>query len=200
MKILALSDLHGDKEKTEKAVEKARKENVDAIIISGDLTIFGKTVPGLLKPLNDLGKPILIIPGNHDSPELIKFLAQIYENVHDLNGYYMIIKNVGFYGHAGTSLGQWGLSDETITEILTKAHEPISQLEKKIMIVHEPPHRTKQDWIGFHIGNKGVKQAIKKTKPQIVIHGHVHETFEKTDYLEKTKLINAGPNGVIITI
>ena len=199
-KILALSDIHGDMERIEIAVKKAKTENADVIIISGDLTMAGQEIPGLLKPLNELGKPILIIPGNHDTPELTKFLSYVYNNIHNLNGYYFVHDGIGFFGCAGTGLGYFGLRDETILQTLEKSNEKISELEKRVMIVHEPPYKTKLDWIGFHAGNKGVREAIQKLKPTIVVHGHIHETFGMTDKLNGTEIINAGHDGCIIEL
>ena len=37
-KILAAGDLHGDPKVTKKLAEKAKKENVDLIVLAGDLT------------------------------------------------------------------------------------------------------------------------------------------------------------------
>ena len=100
MKIFHLSDLHIGKQlngyglgENQKAVlyqiaEAAREEKPDAILICGD--IYDRTAPsgeafGIFNDfLENLGSirpqiPVLIIAGNHDSPERLKFAASFLE-------------------------------------------------------------------------------------------------------------------------
>ena len=43
LKILAVGDIHGDTGLVKKLAEKAEKENVDLVIIAGDLTFIEKS-------------------------------------------------------------------------------------------------------------------------------------------------------------
>lgn len=69
-----------------KAVEKCIKENVDFILIAGDLfnTSFPrldnlKTVVGKFKQLKDLGIPVYIVPGSHDYSPSGKTILDVLE-------------------------------------------------------------------------------------------------------------------------
>ena len=48
-RILAAGDIHGDSKLTRKLAEKAEKENVDLVILTGDLTGWTET-KNLIKP------------------------------------------------------------------------------------------------------------------------------------------------------
>lgn len=98
MKLLHLSDLHIGKRLHEaslledqkyildRIVEIVRREAPDAVLIAGD--VYDRTVPpaeavGLLDEflvkLTGTGAPVLLISGNHDSPERLSFGARLLE-------------------------------------------------------------------------------------------------------------------------
>ena len=49
LRILAAGDIHGDSKFTKKLAEKAEKENVDLVILTGDITGWTET-KDLIKP------------------------------------------------------------------------------------------------------------------------------------------------------
>lgn len=70
----------------EQIVEYIRKNDVDAVVIAGD--VYDRSAPsvqavnlldGFLTLLSQLGKPVLLIAGNHDSPERLSFLSPLLE-------------------------------------------------------------------------------------------------------------------------
>ena len=96
MKFLHLSDLHIGKKLNEyplyedqrfvlnQAISLAKEQNVDAIVIAGDVYDSGAPTAEamdfydwLLASLHELGKPILIISGNHDSAERLHVASTI---------------------------------------------------------------------------------------------------------------------------
>ena len=44
------------------------------------------------------------------------------------------------------------------------------------------------------------EKAIKQFKPDILLHGHIHEASGFEEYIGKTKVINVGREGKIIEI
>jgi len=200
VKILAASDLHGDAQLSERLAKKALDNNVELVIIAGDLTIGDMPSPGLIAPFQMAGLKVLIIPGNHDSFNTLYDITLLYDKVKSLHANNHVHGEIGFFGSHGTQLGFIGSSNSEIEDILTKSHSDISGLKKRVMVVHEPPHGTKLDNIGFSIGNKGVRNAVEKLRPDLVICGHVHETFGLSDYMGPSKIINAGREGVIIDL
>ena len=55
MKILALSDVHGDKEFIKKMAEKGAQEKVDLVLLAGDIKGFDGSVDGLVGPFRAKG-------------------------------------------------------------------------------------------------------------------------------------------------
>jgi Icc-related predicted phosphoesterase len=45
-----------------------------------------------------------------------------------------------------------------------------------------------------------MRKFVDKIKPILVVCGHLHENFNVTDEIKKTKLINPGKEGKILTI
>ena len=69
------------------------------------------------------------------------------------------------------------------------------------MVTHVHPSGTKMEKFTsiFH-GSEGVRKAIKKFKPDILLCSHVHEAEGIEEKVGKTKVINVGKKGKIIDI
>ena len=77
MKIFAVSDVHGDSRQMQKLAKRARDEKVDLVVFCGDIIGLVET-RNLISPFAELKKPILLVPGNWDSPSAVDALAKIY--------------------------------------------------------------------------------------------------------------------------
>ncbi|MBR9678804.1 MAG: hypothetical protein GON13_00870 [Nanoarchaeota archaeon] len=201
MKVLAASDIHGDLNLIKDLVRKAIDNNVDAVILCGDITMFGMEVKGLIKPFKNANLKVLAIPGNHESFALVDFFSQFYgPNFFNLeNGVYKS-KGVGFFGSSGTRMGVSGESEKNIEDVLLEKGKDVESLAKRVMVVHEPPYNTKLDNIGFSAGSIGVRKAIEKLQPDLCLCGHMHETFGLEDSINKTRVINVGREGIILDL
>jgi Icc-related predicted phosphoesterase len=82
---------------------------------------------------------------------------------------------------------------------LKQAHEKIKNLKKKVMITHEPPLGSKIELLGFP-GSEGVRKAIDKFKPDILICGHIHEGGGLIEQIGKTKVMNVSRTPTIFEI
>ncbi len=203
MKILAASDVHADQKAMKDLAKKAKKENVDLIILAGDLSIFGTGLDGLLKPLAESNKKVAIIPGNHESEADVFMLKRRYPDViYDLHNYAFKIGEIGFFGCGLANIGPNELPEEEISRRIQQSFDYIKSSKKKIMVVHTPPYKTKLDVIGknMNVGSTAVREMIEKLKPDKCICGHIHETFNLEDKLGDTTVINAGPKGKVIEI
>ena len=198
MKILAASDIHGDSKQIKKLAEKAEKENVDLVVLCGDIMGFVET-KDIIKPFKDKDKRVIIIPGNWDSFATTDFLANIY-GVKNIHGYSVQYQNIGFFG-AGGALGPGPglITDKELSETLEKAHSGLKGIEKKIMVTHMHPSQSKSEFSGIP-GSKAITSAIKKFKPDILLHGHIHEGAGIEEKIGNTRVFNVGKNGRIIEI
>ncbi len=199
-KILAISDIHGDSSLAKKLAKKAKQENVDLVILAGDITFLNQPIKNVIAPFSKLKKEILLIPGNHDTLPTINSLTEIYAGTKNLHGYSLMKNGVGIFG-AGyeSNVGPFWVEDEEIFRTLQKAHNKIKKAKKKIMVTHAPPSGGKVEFLGFK-GSKAVEKAIKKFKPDIAISGHIHEAGGIIEYLHGVKSINVARNAAIFEI
>lgn len=195
-KILAASDVHGDITATKKLATKAEKENVDLVVLAGDLSGWVET-EGILKPFIDKDKKVIFVPGNHDSSEMAGFLTKLYgaKNVGD---HYVRYEDVGIFG-IGSPDGALSLNEDQAFKKLKKDFSKIKDLEKKIMISHLNPAGTKTEFSGIG-GSIGVRRAIDEFQPDLFLSGHIHEAEGLHEKIGKTKVISLGKKGEIIEI
>ena len=199
-KILAIGDIHGDTGLVKKMAKKAKKENVDLIIVAGDLTWLDQSTKNLIGPLIRDDMPILLIPGNHETIPTINFIKEMYPTVKNLHGKHFQRKNIGFFGAGyATNAGPFWIKENKIFGLLKKAHSKIKNLDKKIMITHMHPKDSKNEFSGFS-GSTAVKRAIKEFQPDIAICSHIHEASGLEERIGKTRIINVSRKPKIIKL
>lgn len=203
LKILATGDFHGDSSVATALAEKAEKNNVDLVIICGDLAHAEGPTINLIKPFVKKGKKVLLIPGNHDDFANINFLAEFY-NIKNLHGYSVKYKNVGIFGCGGSpNVGPTlPISEQEIFDLLKKGHKKISYLDKKIMVTHMHPEGSLSEKLPHPVikPSKAVRKAIDTLQPDILFCCHVHEAEGIEEIIGKTRVINVGPKGKILEI
>ncbi len=200
MKILAAGDIHGDTGQANKLADRAEKENVDLVILCGDLTFAEQSTEGIVGPFVKKGKKVILIPGNHETIATADFLAELYD-VTNLHGYSIKCGDIGLFGCGGANIGLFQLSESEIFNALKKGFENIKNYKKKIMVTHVHPSETVMEkFTQFFPGSKGVKKAIDEFQPDILLCSHVHEAAGIEEKVGKTKVINVGKAGKIIEI
>ena len=197
-KILAASDIHGESKVAKKLANKAEKENVDLVVLCGDIVGFTET-NNIIKPFKDKNKKVLIVPGNWDSFATADFLAEVY-GVRNIHGYSVKYENIGFFGAGGAEgPGPSRVSEKELMQTLKKAHLGLKGIEKKVMITHMHPKGSISELSGIE-GSRAITNAIKEFQPNILIHGHIHEAEGLEHFIGKTRVINVGKDGTIIEI
>ncbi|HJO14864.1 MAG TPA: metallophosphoesterase family protein [Candidatus Pacearchaeota archaeon] len=195
-KILAASDIHGDADATKKLAAKAKKEDVDLVVLAGDLSGFVET-EGILKPFMDNDQKVVFVPGNWDSSVTADVLTKMY-GVKNVGRHYVKYGDVGVFG-VGSPDGQLDLNEEKAFNKLKKDFGKIKDLEKKIMVSHIHAAGTKSEFSGIP-GSTGVRKAIEEFQPDIFLSGHIHEAEGLKDQVGKTKVFSVGEKGKIIEI
>lgn len=202
MKILAFTDVHAYLPSISKILAKAKKEKPDLMVCAGDFTWFGNGLD-VIKKLN-IGIPLLVIPGNHEVPEEIDFLARKFPFIKNIHMKHFLFRGYFFLGCGGGGFTQHHAEFEQGEQKFAKA---INQLKiqdhptKIILVTHQPPYNTKTDKIfGESAGSKSIRKFIEKYQPALCITGHLHENFGKKDKIKDTLIINPGPDGMILDI
>jgi uncharacterized protein len=195
-KILAASDFHGDSKITKKLAEQAKKENVDLVVLAGDITGIVET-DNIIKPFLDKGKRVVFVPGNWDSSETSAFLSNLY-GVKNIGEHYVKYGDIGIFG-IGSPDWQMSLNEKKTFEKLKKDFDKIKNLEKKIMVSHLHAAKTKSEFSGIK-GSSALRKAIEEFQPDIFLSGHIHEAEGLSEKIGKTRVYNIGKKGKIIEI
>jgi len=200
MKILASGDIHGDTRLAEKLAEKAEKENVDLVVLCGDLTYAEMSTDGIVGPFVKRGKKVILIPGNHETLATADFLAELY-GATNLHGYSIKVGDVGLFGCGGANIGIFQMPEKEMFDVLKKGNDKIKDMKTKIMVTHvHPSGSTIEKFTQIFPGSTGIRKAVDELKPDILLCSHVHEAEGIEEKIGKTRVINVGKKGKIIEI
>ncbi|WP_297536198.1 metallophosphoesterase [Thermococcus sp.] len=192
MRIVAITDIHGNIREAEKMAEIFRNANFDVLLIAGDITNFSnrRVAEMVLRPLLSLDIPVFAVHGNcdgRDVPELLDELGiWLHDRRRELNG-------VGFIGIGGSNITPfntiWELTEDEIQEILMRNYRP-----GDVILSHVPPKDTKADRVhsGLHVGSSALREFIEENRPPLVVTGHIHEA-RSVDRVGETVIVNPGP-------
>lgn len=194
MRILCISDLHGDFETLKKIVDITG--DIDAIVVAGDFTNFSSARVALqmIEELKSRVQSLFIVPGNCEISET----SDLYENLGiSLHGFGRVIGDVGFFGVGGSNTTPFNTpleyEEEEIREMLERGFGFVKDSKVKILISHPPPFETvDRTSSGVHAGSRAVKDFLNENKVDIVLCGHIHEAKGRFD-LKQTKIVNTGP-------
>jgi uncharacterized protein len=195
LKIIHLTDIHGADFLINKIASEL--ENADLIIISGDITHFGKAkeASNIIGKILSYNKNIFAVSENCDFPEVEKYLI---DNNLELNRIVRKFDRITFYGLSG-SLPCPGKTpfEYTEKEVNMWLSELSGQLEKvgmQIFVPHQPPFNTINDQVdeNNHVGSKEIRQFIEGQSPDLCLTGHIHEGIG-IDSINNCKIVNPGP-------
>ena len=197
MKFLTFTDLHEDKDALLSLLKRAKQEDIEFLVTAGDLTVFGKSLRYVLKNLNDLGKKVYLIPGNHESDTMLNNVLSDYPFCINFNSKAISLGNYVLLGFGG---GGFSVEDAEFRKISRNWYSQY-QDNKTILVTHGPPFGTKVDILeGKNVGNRDFRKFIDRIKPKLVICGHLHEAAGKVDQIGDTKIINPGWDGMVVEL
>ena len=202
LKILAFSDMHGSEKHLKALAAKAKK--ADVIVCAGDFTVFENNILRIMRKLDAIGKPVILVNGNHEDPMLVSEICRKLKNIRFVHrGIHRESKypDYAFAGHGGEG---FDLVSEDFERFVKRASPQLLRLKKEgrkiIFVTHQPPHNTKLDFIWDHDGSKSYTKFIKRFQPVVAICGHLHETQGMRDKIGKTVIINPGPKGKLVVV
>ena len=171
MKIMCISDIHGNIECLNKAIERYREENAEKLIILGDFSsyYFSSSDFEVAEKLNNMAGSIIAIKGNCDSSqadELFNFSLGYLKTV-DINGIKITLTHGHIYNRNNLP--------ENCGEIFLSGHTHIGNIETingKIIAnpgsISKPRGGTKKSYITIDQNNIELKtldgEIIKKLK------------------------------------
>ncbi|MBN2458904.1 metallophosphoesterase [Candidatus Woesearchaeota archaeon] len=200
LRIFSAGDIHGDTRLADKLAEEAKDKHADLVVLCGDLTFFDKSTDNIIGPFKKRNLKVLLIPGNHETLATADFLADVY-GVKNIHGYSVKYKDVGIFGAGGANIGISQLSEKELYDLLKKGFDHIKYLDKKIMVTHVHPSDTRMEkFTQFFPGSTGVRKAVEKFQPDILLCSHVHEAEGLEEKIGKTRVINVGKRGRVFDI
>ncbi len=200
MKILAAGCIHNSTSLIESLAKQAEDENVDLVVLCGDLTLGERSTENIIGPFVKRGKKVAIIPGNHETFATVDFLAKKY-GIINLHGYSTQQGEVGLFGCGGANIGLFQLAEEDIFSTLYKAHKSVMNANTRIMVTHVHPETTFMEQLSeFVPGSSGVKKAIDVLKPDLLICSHVHEASGLEETVGTTRVVNVSRIGKVIEV
>lgn len=200
MKILAAADIHGDSKLTKKLAEQAKRENVDLVVLCGDVLGWATETKNIIKPFKDVNKKVIMIPGNWDDPASFDALANLYK-VYNLHGHTLTFEDVSLFGAGGASdsPGPGIVTERELYQKLKSAHDRVPKNTKKIMVTHMHPYKSRSEFSGIR-GSRAITNAMTSFKPALLMHGHIHEGSGFEEIINGVKVINVSRVGRILEI
>lgn len=198
MNILSFVDVHARQASLRVIVEKAQK--ADVLVCAGDLSTFGRGLKTSLQILRRAQKPLLIIPGNHETEEELVHAIKGLSFVTLLHGKIKVVGECVFVGYGG---GGFSFVDKGMASFVRGIEKKLPVGKKVVFVTHAPPYNTPLDylpWLREHRGCKTTMDAIKRLKPVLTLCGHFHETAHKSCVIGKTLVINPGSTGKLLVV
>jgi len=207
MRLLAISDPHGDYAHIPLLVREAEKTgSIDAVLVAGDITNFGpdELAYELLDLLEPLGCPVLAIPGNCDQRSILATLDA--SKAINLDGTVNTIENVTFAGIGGSNETPFDTPFErSEDEIEAMLEDLLIRADRGggtiVLLSHVPPKNTLDRIPDGNAGSDAIAHAIGKV--DLIVCGHIHEDQGEMTR-QGTRIVNVGQasqgRSAIITI
>lgn len=196
MKVLLLTDIHGDVENLERIVS---RESFDAILCAGDLSDasefddYKARLGEVLDVFDAEGVLTKAVPGNMDPEEAcVGELIQRRMNLHKKIASFEEFEAVGF----GGGLTPFGTPFEPGGEEIRDAVSTLwnrMKSDTRVGVIHQPPENTALDLVdGENVGSAEVRQLLEEKGFDLVLTGHIHEARGR-DSVSGTEVVNPGP-------
>ena len=197
MRILIVSDLHGQSSRIPLLSSLVADGMLDVVIVCGDITHFG-SMEDASRILNEFAKvaTTLFIPGNCDPPQLASVSS--VEGTTNIHGKCLSLNNIDFVGVGGSVPTPFRtpleFTEEEVERLLRSAAKQCSGSRKTILVSHVPPYGSRADRVfpSHHVGSRAVRSFMADTRPLILACGHIHES-RVVESVGSTTVVNPGP-------
>lgn len=192
MRILAFSDVHRSRSRAEQIVDHVDRYAPDLVIGAGDFSSFGRGLRGIVDVLAEITAPTILVSGNHERPDELRDACQGWKSATVLHGEGAHANGSAIWGVGGAvppTPFPWGFDvrEEDAEALLTGA--PAGG----ILVSHSPPLGFLDRALGRHLGSRAVLAAIERTRPRLVVCGHIHQAAGRETTVGCTRVVNPGP-------
>lgn len=176
----------------------ALSKGIDVVIGAGDFGNARRNVSACIDILRQIPVPTILVAGNNESHDELVQACRKWDSAVVLHGNGCEVRGLPFYGIGGgipvTPFGDWSYDfSEREAEGLLATCPPSA-----VLVTHSPPRGTLDlSSSGKSLGSTSVRDAIIRTKPRLVVCGHIHASGGKSAHIGTTPVVNAGPHGII---
>lgn len=174
--------------------------SADAVVCAGDLAIKRAGLEEVIATLSDISVPTVLVPGNGESDTELEEACGAWASARVLHGSGVEIGGVSFWGVGGaipvTPFGAWSfdLSEEEGSTLLSECPRG------GVLVSHSPPFGHVDRVEERHRGSRAVLAAIERVEPVLTVCGHIHACWRQESRIGPTRVINAGPDGIVVEI
>ena len=192
MKILAFSDLHLDRDVAQKLVHAS--DQADVVVGAGDFAVRQRGLSQVMAVLEQIKKPTVLVPGNHDDLNELKAVCATWSSVHILHGNGTRIGGQEFFGLGyeapRSSFESWNrfLTEAEAARMLAPC------VNGSILVTHAPPYGVADEQAnGTHEGSTAIRAAIEERRPRLHLCGHIHHSWGRSGQIGSCSVYNLGP-------
>lgn len=194
MKLLCITDIHGERAVFEEILRKS--PDCDAVLLGGDITNFGTPdqAESFIKLAASSFRHVLAVAGNCDSRQIDERISKLGVS---LFGVGTTIDGIGFLGCSAMppwTGSMYELTEQEMGNILQRGNEQVGDAAQRVVLSHTPPHGCLLDDSrrAGHVGSHAVREFVDSTQPDLLVCGHIHEA-RGTDTIGSTVVVNCGP-------
>ncbi len=201
MRIYAVADVHAHSDRLERIEATIHNRRPDVLVIAGDSINYRRSEP-VLEQLNRMPVPVLVVRGNSDPASLENRLFD-YPNIISLHAKAITVRATPFVGIGGTVplpfRSRIGFRQKHLFDRVSALID-----RQSVLVVHPPPLGVQDRFLRrVHAGSRMVYDLMEKTRPRVLICGHIHEDAGAA-YVGQTLVINCSMprfgNGAMITL
>lgn len=197
MKLLIFSDIHNDL----RALEKLAATEADYYFAAGDLVSWEKGLDACGEILKKRSDKVYVLPGNHETAgATARFCGRF--GFHDFHGRSIQIGRYHVAGLGYSAPTPFNTPGEYREAEIAERLKSFAGLAPLVLICHSPPYGTALDRVrtGLHAGSRSVADFLRQHQPERFFCGHVHEAEGVAIELGRTRAVNVGKRGYLLTL
>jgi uncharacterized protein len=192
VKLLAFSDLHCDLRQAARLVDASA--DADVVVAVGDLASVHSGLEQTVEALRAIETPVVVVPGNNETDDALRAACEGWDSALVLHGEAADVAGTTWFGlGGGIPVTPWDWSFDLDEDEAARALEALP--EGAVLAVHSPPHGHVDESRGRHLGSRAVLEAIEHRRPELVLCGHIHESWGRESRVGEARVVNLGPEG-----
>lgn len=197
MKLLIFSDIHTDW----KTLERLLSVEADYYIAAGDQVTWSRGVERCGEILQTRGERVYVLPGNHESADLVAGMCAHY-GLHNFHERHFQIGRWHIAGLGYSSPTPFHTPGEYTEPQLADRLQRFAGLAPLVLVCHAPPFGTALDQVrpGLHAGSTAVRDFIQEHQPEYFFCGHIHEAEGVVIEMGQTRARNVGKAGHLLEL